>query len=192
MTPNHMSLLSQLTRSHWAGWVCAAIGAVSAGIYVVWLGPGATLKARQKSILAIAQAGLARAKQIGEAFERPGSLDIVTVIYTIRHRTLLEGIVEALTNVSVHDIGSREGVVALLNLRDQFQFLGPSIEIFETPTTDPQMVKTLLALNETERQQYLTGRQPALAEKVGDRLATIERDYEALARALNRRASACG
>src|ERR1700738_3471320 len=185
MTSNHMSLFSQLTSSHWAGWVCAAIGAVSAGIYVVWLGPGAALKVRQKSILAIAQAGLARAKQIGEAFERPGSLDIVTVIYTIRHRTLLDGIVEALTNVSVHDIGSREGVVALLNLRDQFQFLGPSIEIFETPTTDPEMVKTLLALNETERQQYLTGRQPALAEKVGDRLAAIERDYEALARGLN-------
>ena len=26
MTSNHMSLLSQLTSSHWAGWVCAAIG----------------------------------------------------------------------------------------------------------------------------------------------------------------------
>jgi hypothetical protein len=36
----------------------------------------------------------------------------------------------------------------------------------------------------------LTDRQPILAKNVGDRLATIQRDYDALARALNRSASA--
>ena len=186
MTSNHLPLLSQLTSSQWAGWVCAAIGAVSAGLYVVWLRSGAALKSRQKSILGMAEAGLLRAKQIGEAFARPGSLDISVVVYAIHNRTFIEGIVEALTNVPVHDIGSRDAVVALLSLRDQFRFLGTSIEIFETPTKDPGMVKRLVALDETERRQYLNGRQPTLAKNVGDRLATIQRDYEALARALNR------
>jgi hypothetical protein len=186
MTSNHLSLLSQLTSSHWAGWVCAAIGAVSAGLYVVWLRPGTSLKSRQKSILGIAEAGLLRAKRIGEAFAGPGPLEISAVIYAIHNRTFIDGTVEALTNVPVHDIGSRDGLVALLSIRDQFRFLGTSIEIFETPTKDPGMVKRLVALDETERRQYLNGRQPTLAKNMGDCLATIQRDYEALARALNR------
>ena len=190
MTSNHVSLFSQLTSSHWAGGLCAAIGSVVAALYVVWLRPGAALKARQKSILAIAEAGLVRVRQIGDVFAPPGSLDISGVVYVIHHRTFIEGIVEALTNVPVHDIGSRDGVVALMSLRDQFQILGTSIEIFETPTKDPGMVKRLLALDETERRQFLTGRQPTLAKNVGDRLASLQRDYEALARALNRSASA--
>jgi hypothetical protein len=165
-------------------WFFGAIGAIAAALCVLWLRPVAALKARQKSILAIAEAGLARARQIGEAFARPGSLDIVVVVYVIHHRTVIEGIVEALTNVPVHDIGSRDALVALLRLRDQFRFLGKSIQFFETPTKDPGMVKRLLALDETERQRYLTGRQPTLAKNVRDRLATIQRDYEALAQAL--------
>jgi hypothetical protein len=75
--------------------------------------------------------------------------------------------------------------MALLNLRDQFRFLGTSIELFETPTKDPGMVKRLVALDDVERRRYLIGRQPTLAKNVRDRLATIQRDYEALARALN-------
>src|SRR4030088_3208844 len=127
MTSNHLSLLSQLTSSHWAGWVCGAIGAVSTGLYVVWLRPGASLKSRQKSILEIAEAGLVRAKRIGEAFAGPGSLEISGFVYAVYNRTFIEGVVEALTNVPVHDIGSRDGVLALLSIRDQFRFLGTSI-----------------------------------------------------------------
>jgi hypothetical protein len=190
MTATHLSLFSQLTSAHWAGWVSAAIGVFSVGLSVVWLRPGISLKARQKGVLAIAEAGLRRAKQIGDTFAPTGSLDISDVVYAVHHRTIIEGIAEALTNVSVHDIGSRDGVVALLSLRDQFQFLGKSIEIFGTPTQDAGMLKRLVALDETERRQYLTDRQPILSKNVGDRLATIQRDYDALARALNRSASA--
>jgi hypothetical protein len=187
MTSNHLFMFSHLTSSDWA-WVQAfgAIGAIAAILCVVWLQPGAALKARQKRILAIAESGLVRVKQIGEAFARPDPLDISDILYVIYHQTIIDGIVQALTNVPTHEIGSRDAAIALLSLRDQFRCLGTSIEIFETPTKDPGTVKRLLALDGAERRQYLTGRQPTLAKNVRDRLVTIRRDYEALTRALNR------
>ena len=188
MTSNHLSMLLHLTGGDWAAWVRAfgAIGAIAAVLCVVWLLPEVTLKTRQKRILAIAGAGLVRAKQIGETFARPDPLGISDVLYVVYHQTIISGIVQALTNVPAHEIGSRDAVIALLSLRDQFRLLSTSIEIFETPTKDPGTVKRLLALGEVERRQYLTGRQPILAKNVQDRLATIQRDYEALGRALNR------
>jgi hypothetical protein len=188
MTSNHLSTVLYLTSSDWAAWVRAfgAIGAIAAVLCVVWLLPEVTLKARQKSILAIAEAGLVRAKQIGETLARPDPLDIPGVLYVIYHQTIINGIVQTLTNIPAHEIGSRGAVIALWSLRDQFRFLSTSIEIFETPTKDPGTVKRLLALGEAERRQYLTGRQPILAKNVRDCVATIQRDYEALGRALNR------
>ena len=191
MTPNHLFMFSHLTSSDWAAWVqaFAAIGATAAVFCVVRLRPGAALKARQKSLLAIAEAGLVRAKQTGEVFARPDPLNISDVLYVIYHQNIIDGIVQALTNLPAHEVGSRDAVIALSSLRDQFRFLGTSIEIFETPVKDPAAVKGLLALDEAERRRYLTGRQPILAKNVLDRLATIQRDYEALARALNHSAA---
>jgi hypothetical protein len=184
---NHVSVFSYLTSSDWAAWVRAfgAIVAIAAVLYVVWLQPGAALKARRKGILAIAEAGLVRAKRIGETFSRPDPLDISDVLYIIYHQAIIDDIVQALTNVPAHEAGSRAAVVALSNLRDQFRFLGTSIEIFETPTKDPGTIKRLVALDDAERRRFLAGRQPILAKNVRDRVAAIQRDYEALAQVLN-------
>ena len=89
MTSTHLSLFSQLTSSHWAGWVSAAIGAVAAGLYVVWLRLGAALKARQKSILATAEAGpfdppLAQTGQAVILASRPGTQGIVAAAWRQR------------------------------------------------------------------------------------------------------------
>jgi len=116
---------------------------------------------------------------------RPDPLNISDVLYVIYHQTILDGIVKALTNLPAHEIGSRDAVMALLSLRDQFRFLGTSIEIFEKPTKDPETIRRLLALDEAERRRYLAGRQPTLAKTVRDHLTTIQDGYYALARALN-------
>jgi hypothetical protein len=189
MTSNHVFMFLHLTRSDWAA-ACVrafgAIGAIAAVLCFVWLLPDVTQKARQKSILATARAGLVRAKQLGEAIARPDPFGIADVLYVIYHQTIIDGIVQTLTSVAAQEIGSRDAVMALLSLRDQFRFLSTSVEIFETPTKDPGTVKRLLALGEAERRRYLTARQPILAKNVRDRLATIQRDCEALGRALKR------
>jgi hypothetical protein len=187
MTSNHLSTFSYLTKSDWTAWVqvFAAVGAIAAVLYVVWLQPGVALKARRKGILAIAEAGLARAKRIGETFARPDPLDISDILYVIYHQAIIDEIVQALTNVPAHEIGSRDAVIALSSLREQFRFLGTSIEIFETPTKDRGTVKRLAALDDAERRRFLASRQPILVKNVCDRLAAIQRDYEALRRALN-------
>ena len=188
MTLNHLSVFSQFASGDWPAGVriLAAIGAIAAVLGVLWLWPDPALKAQRKHILAIAQAGLVRTKQIGEAFARPSHFDIPAVLYVIYYETVINGIVQALTNVPTHEIGSRDAVIALSNLRDQFRFLGRSIQIFETPIEDPQTIKRILALDEAERRQYLAGRPPTLVKNIRDRLAGIQRDYDVLARALKR------
>jgi len=179
-------MFAHFTNSDWV-WVkaCGAIGVLAAALRVVWRQPDAVLKARRKRILAIAEAGRVRAKQIGEAVARPEPLDIPAVLYVMYYQTVVDGIVQALTNVPPHEIGSRDALMALLSLRDQFRLLGTSMEIFETPNKDPGTFKRLLALDDEERRLYLAGLQPRLAKNVRGSLAAIEKDYEALARALN-------
>ena len=167
-------------------WIPAfgAIGAITAFLVAVWLRPNAA-KVRRKRVLAIAQAGLARANQICAAFARPGTLDIAVILYVNYHQSIIEGIVRDLAKIPADEIGSREAIAALLSLRDQLQFLVTSIEIFETPIKDSGTIKRLSALDEAERRRYLAGRQPTLAKAVRNHLTTIQNGYYALARALN-------
>jgi hypothetical protein len=185
-TSHHLSMVSLFASSAWARiQVFAAIAAIVAVLWMVWLQPRAARRARQKGILAIVGAGLARAKQIGEVFAQAGPLEISAIIYVIYQQTAIDGVVQALTNVRAHEIGSRDALPALSRLQDQFRSLVKSIEILETPIKDPRAVKRLLALDDAERRRYLSGLRPVLDENVRDRVATIQRDYAALARALS-------
>jgi hypothetical protein len=164
--------------------VFGAIGAITAFLVAMWLRPNAA-KVRRKRVLAIAQAGLARANQICEAFAQPGTLDIPVILYVNYHQSIIEGIVRDLAKVPADEIGSRDAIAALLSLRQQLRFLVTSIEIFETPIKDSGTIKRLSMLDEAERRRYLAGRQPTLAKTARDHLATIRNGYYALARALN-------
>jgi hypothetical protein len=167
-------------------WIPAfgAIVAIAMFLAVVWLKPNAA-KVRRKRVLAIAQAGLARANQICEAFAQPGALDIALILYVNYHQTMIDGIVRELAKIPADEIGSREAIAALLSLRDHLRFLVTSIEIFETPIKDSGTIKRLSALDEAERRRYLADRQPTLAKAVRDHLTTIQNGYYVLARALN-------
>ncbi len=96
----------------------------------------------------------------------------------------------ALTRVPAHEIGSRDGVMALLSLRDQFVFLGKAIATYETPAKDPEIAKMLLHLSGPERLKILTSRKTILAGNVKARIATIRKYYEALALAVSQDAAA--
>jgi hypothetical protein len=192
MTSSHLTMLSHLTNTDRAAWglVFGAICAIAAVLYAVWLRPRAALKARRKRIMAIAAAGLMRAKRMGEGLARPGPIDISSLMYVFYNQSIIDGIVQALTSVPAPGSGSRDAAVALSSLRDQFRFLGTSIEIFDTPpTTKPATIQRLLALDEAKRREYLAGRQPILAKNVRDRVAIIQKDYEALAQVLNHSAA---
>ena len=131
MPPSHPIFLG-LTTAELAAWAQAlgSIGAIIAALIVVWLQPRAALKVRQRSILAIAEAGLARIEEIRGAFAHDDPLKIASTLSVAYHPTVVDAIVHALTNVPAHEVGSRDGVIALLSLRDQFTFLQKSIEIF--------------------------------------------------------------
>jgi hypothetical protein len=144
-------------------------------------------ESRQKSILAIAEAANEHAKGIGNAFAEP---DNPIVLFQVYDKTIIDGVVRALTDVPVHEIGSREGVLALLSLRDQFVFLGIAIEAFIAgPARHPEMKQALDTLMEPENgaQRLALSAQgrKILAGNVQVHLDRIRANYLALERALN-------
>jgi hypothetical protein len=179
-----------LTSGELAAWAQAvgAIGAIAAALIVVWWQPRAALKVRQKSILATAEAGLARAQEIGTAFADDDRLAISGRLYSVYHPAVIAGIVQALTNVPAHEIGSRDGVVALLSLRDQFTFLDETIETYIQPRRDQETAKELLMLPEKEQSEHLRRLQPVLVGNVRTQLAAIQRQYDLLRQAIGGRA----
>jgi len=83
--------------------------------------------AKRKSILAIAEAANDQVNNIDGIFS---SKEIRANLSMAFHQSILDSMVGALSAVPFHEVGSRDGVLALLNIRDQFVFLGKSIEVF--------------------------------------------------------------
>jgi hypothetical protein len=124
----------------WAGWA-QAIGSIVAIFGAFQISERQTRNAfasvanaqaladekKRKSILAIAEAANDRANSIDRIFSSEG---IRVNLSTAFHQSIIDSIIGALSAVPIHEIGSRDGVLALLDIRDQFVFLGKSIEIF--------------------------------------------------------------
>jgi hypothetical protein len=175
-----------LTSAEMAAWAQAigSIGAIAAALIVVWWQPRAALKVRQRSILAIAEAALARAKEIGAAFAEDDPLTVSGRLFIVYHPSVILSIVQALTNVPAHEIGSRNGVIALLKLRDQFTFLQKSIEVFQTPTKDLETAKQVPMMNEQEAREHMRALKPILVKNVRIQLAAIQGHYDSLRQAI--------
>jgi hypothetical protein len=145
---------------------------------------------RQKSILAIAEAANEHARRIGDIFALPES-DIPLALYSTFDQTIIDGIVRVLSTVPAHEVGSRDGVIALLALRDQVVFLGVAIETYKTPEKNPETEKLFLtyAGDDPENRKILkslrSNTKVVLAANVRGRVATIAQHYATLVKAIN-------
>jgi hypothetical protein len=186
MTPDHAATFLGLNSNQLAAWAQAvgSIGAIIAALIVVWLQPRAALKVRQRSILAIAEAGLARVQEIGGAFIHEDPFTISSTLSGVYHPTVIEGIVQALTDVPAHEIGSRDGVIALLSLRDQFTFLQKAIDTYIQPRNDPETAKELRSESDEFGRERLRALKPILAKNVRTQLAAIQHHYASLRQAI--------
>jgi hypothetical protein len=195
--------LENLTASDWAAWAQAvgSIGAIIAAFLVGRQQAKAAIAAvveahtlqetgRLKSILAIGEAAFDRAKRIGEAISRHETDPVA--IYNVYDPTVINSMAAALTSVPAHEIGSRDAVIAILDLRDQIRFLGESVETFKNPQVDLDTAKMLPTLEPAEVRNVLKQRKMVLAGNVTKRVDRIGELYAMLDRAIHRSIDSAG
>lgn len=142
-------------------------------------------KARRATIFAIAEAAHAHTQSIRAAVD---SLDWKTgsniEIYKVYHKSVIEGVAQALQRVPIHEIGTSKGVLALLSLTNQLIFLGSAVEeLIGGPYRHPEMSKTLKSIAEKDyerHQKLLETSYSVLKHNVTIHLDQIDRDYEEL------------
>jgi len=143
-------------------------------------------KARQHGIMAVAEAADEHARRMTEALE---SANVYLALASVYDKTIIDGVVRALGDAPVHEIGSRDGVLALLSIRDQFVFLGNAMEVFlARPWNHPELGPLLEQLSDpadrTQRLALLSQSETVLAGNVKVHLRSARDHYQLLRNAV--------
>ena len=118
-----------------------------------------------------------------EFVRRWKTLRILPPLYDVYDKTIIDGIVRALTDIPIHEIGTRDAVLALLSLRDQYVFLGVAVQTFIAgPEGDTLLRRALDSVGtDTKAQIALRKDQKALlARNVRQRVDWIGKQYRTL------------
>lgn len=81
---------------------------------------------KKNGTLAVVRAAKTHATNIGNAIVPESPLQI----YEVYDRSIIDGLVSALSAAPLYELGSTNAVVALLALRDQFVFLGNAVDTY--------------------------------------------------------------
>lgn len=173
-------------------WVQAG-GSVAALFIAIWISRSSirhAAKAKRKNIYAIAEATHTYACIIRKAIDET---EWVTgnnsQIYAVYNKVVIEGIVKALQEVPVHEIGSSKGVLAMLSLINQMEFLGLAVEtLLQGPYKHPVLGKSLESLDDTDyrvqRHEVIATGFSVLQQNARGHLNKIDEDYETLKESL--------
>jgi hypothetical protein len=139
-------------------------------------------KSRRSSMLAIVDAANEHARRIEEAL---GRSEERASMYGVYHKSIIDGVVRALTDIPVHEVGNRDAILALLSLRDQFVFLGVAMEAYMAgPAKDPLVKQGLDSLMEPDggpqRKALLGAAEKVLVSNVRVHFAEIRKNYQAV------------
>jgi hypothetical protein len=178
-----------------AAWV-QAFGSIGAIAGAVWIGnrqvrAALSTEARasaghRKSILAIAEAAYEHSERFRRLLVQQDPRVSLSLNY---HESIINGVVEALGGVPFHEVGSRDGVMAVLSLRDQLVFLKTSIEIFlagpwRHPDLGPELEQYKAAGETAIVRNLLEVGNNVLAKNVVTHLDVIRHNYLALTEAV--------
>lgn len=94
-----------------------------------------TDRARKRGVLAVAIAANHHAELIGDAMSKS---EPRYHLYQVYDRSIIDGMVGALSAAPVYELGDAKAVAAVIKMRDQFVFLGQAMETFIAgPWKDP-------------------------------------------------------
>lgn len=171
-----------------------AVGSIFALGVAIYISRSAAKHAelsRRKAILAIAEAAHTHACQIRNAMDMMGlATGNNTQIYKVYHKVVIEGVVKALQGIPMHEVGSSNGVLAILSLSNQMVFLGDSIEtLIDGPYKIPSVVNALESIDKGDharRQEYCARIYENLQNNVRGHLDLIDENFESLKKSIKR------
>ncbi|WP_426101765.1 hypothetical protein [Pseudomonas sp. PSPC3-3] len=181
-----------LSKPDAPAWV-QAIGAIFAlvvAILVPHLQVKKALSEKRKAMLAVAEAANAHACNIREVIAATNYTEghVSPRIHEVYHKVIIEGIVKALQGVPMHELGSTNGVLAMLSLTDQMVFLGNAVEaLISGPARHPELSKTLASIEPNDRKSYREANERGFAVLAGNvriHLNKIYKDYESLVKSV--------
>lgn len=174
-----------------AAWI-QAIGSISAIVGALWINERQTKaalasveraqllvdSAKRKSFLAIAKTANEYAERIGKAIS---SDEVKSRMHSSHNSTMANGITQALTRIPVHEIGSHEGVTALLYLLHNFSLLNQATEEFKVIDFHPRiqcLIRRGANLNATAIDH-------PLIEQIKDYAKEVSKQFDHLAKSIN-------
>lgn len=167
------------------GWM-QAIGAIIALVVAVWVPnrqANKTRKERRESMLAVAEAAQEYARRIRDVVnESDFSIPQLSPrIYEVYDASVIRGVVRALRAIPVHDLGSRNAVIAILSLTDQMVFLEKAMQKFIAgPQKHPELSVAIDCFEPediVQRKKCYLGGFEVLAKNIRTHLDKIEKDY---------------
>jgi hypothetical protein len=152
------------------------------------------VQSRKEGIVAVGEAANSFADAIGK-FLSDSELDHLTRclnLLSIYDKSIVEGIVLALKAAPAHEISSRDGVLALVSLRQQFDLLWQKVDQYlEHPAKDPEIHKALAEYPDPgdtlARTMLVKQARDIRARNVLNQIQGIARAYEALKGSLDAR-----
>jgi hypothetical protein len=117
-----------------AAWV-QAVGTLVALFIAIYLPIRQDRKARRRkrqAMIAVAEAAYAHAKRIIDAIDASEveRLNRSLHLYEVFDQSIIDGDIKALRDVPLHELGSRDSVVAMRQLTDQMLFFGQATQKF--------------------------------------------------------------
>jgi hypothetical protein len=145
------------------------------------------VQSRKEGIVAVGEAANAFANMIDELLSGP-ELNHPTCcanLRTVYDKSIVDGINFALKAAPAHEISTRDGVLALVSLRQRFDSLWQLVDLYlEHPEKDPEVRKELLNYpgsdGALDRVAYIKSVRNVRAVNVRNQIQGIARAYEAL------------
>lgn len=173
----------------WAAWVQAigSIAAIAGSLWVARSQAKADLQrvieaqrlaeeSKKMAVFALGEAAVDRVKPIKDALDQK---DPRSALFGVYHPSVVRSLAGAISAAPIHELGSKEGILALLAIRDQLLFLEESIESFHT-NAGKLSSKDRKDLEPHERARYDQSFEGVLKCNVKRHLDQIEKQFQAL------------
>lgn len=173
-------------------WV-QAIGSIVALGIAIWLPMRQDHKMRRekrRAMLAVAEAARKHAEQIIKAIDTTDfRLGVRNVsFYRVYDKSIIDGDLKALREIPLHELGSRDAVLAMRHLTDQVHFFGQSAQAFgDGPLTNLDYIRRVNSLGREDtksRAEVYEQMLRTLANNVKVHWTEIDASYSALKRPL--------